>query len=210
MEPLPGTVRLTRSLQGIELYFPPLRDPAAALMLALFGISCFIPGLFAAVAVAPLAESGPAGMLSIMLMSIFILPFIAFGLLFVMLAVYQVANSLTVRVTEAEIRSQRRVFGMALRERRVTHADIAALNAVAVLRHRKPRENVSYYSLVVRTGSGAGLTMPEAHRTGRLAQFRNRKVTVAESLRGEALMEQVKTEIVKAGRLEHLLQKRDD
>jgi hypothetical protein len=208
MQPLPGTVRLTRSLQGIELYFPPLRDPAAALMLALFGISCFIPGFFAAMAVAPLAESGPAGMLSIVLMSIFILPFIAFGLLFVTLAVYQVANSLTVRVTEAEIRSQRRVFGMALRERRVTRADIAALDAVAVLRHRKPREDVSYYSLVVKTRSGAGLTV--ARRTGRLARFRNRKVTVAESLRGEALMGQVKTEIVKAGRLEHLLQKRDE
>lgn len=208
MQPLPGTVRLTRSLQGIELYFPPLRDPAAALMLALFGISCFIPGFFAAMAVAPLAESGPAGMLSIVLMSIFILPFIAFGLLFVTLAVYQVANSLTVRVTEAEIRSQRRVFGMALRERRVTRADIAALDAVAVLRHRKPREDVSYYSLVVKTRSGAGLTV--APRTGRPARFRNRKVTVAESLRGEALMGQVKTEIVKAGRLEHLLQKRDE
>jgi hypothetical protein len=186
MQPLPGTVRLTRSLQGIELYFPPLRDASAALMLALFGISCFIPGFFAAVAVAPLAESGPAGMLSMVLMSIFILPFIAFGLLFVMLAVYQVANSLTVRVTEAEIRSQRRVFGMGLSERRVTRADIAGLDAVAVIRHRKPREDVSYYSLVVKSRS-------------------TRPVTVAESLRGEALMGQVKAEIVKAGRLEHLM-----
>lgn len=211
MQPLPGNVvRLTRSLQGMELYFPPLRDPVAAAMLALFGISCFIPGFFAAVAVAPLAKSGPAGMLSLVLMSIFILPFIAFGVLFVVLAVYQVANSLTVRVTEAEIRSQRRVFGMMLRDQRVASANIAAIDAVAVLRHRKPREDVSYYSLVVKPRSGAGLTMPEAHRTGRIVQFRNRKVTVAESLRGEALMEEVKAEIVRTARLEHLLQKRDE
>lgn len=210
MQPLPGNVvRLTRSLQGMELYFPPLRDPVAAAMLALFGISCFIPGFFAAVAVAPLAESGPAGMLSIVLMSIFILPFIAFGVLFVALAVYQVANSLTVRVTEAEIRSQRRVFGMMLRDQRVASANIAAIDAVAAVRYWWPREEIGYYNLVAKTKSGARLTMKEARRTGRLAQYRNRKVTVAEGLRGEALMEQMKAEIVHAGRLEHLAKREE-
>ena len=197
-------VRLTRSYHGIEFYHPPLRAPAAAGALALFGVAGFIPGCFAAMAVAPLSESGAAGMLGIWLMSIFILPFVAFGVLFVAMAVYLVANSLTVSVTASEIRSLRRVFGIALRERRVARDDITALDAVAALRNRWPGVDTVYYSLVARTRSGAGLTMKEAYRTGRLAQFRNRNITVAESLRGEALMEQVKAEIIQAGRLEHL------
>jgi hypothetical protein len=209
MPPLPGdVVRLTRFPQGIELYFPPLRTPGAALALALFGVACFIPGFFAAIAVTPLAESGPAGVLAIWLMSIFILPFIAFGVLFLALAVYQVANSLAVRVTEAEIRSLRRVFGIALRERRIANADIAALDAVTILRHRRPREEASYYSLVVRASGLGGLTMREARRAGRLAQFRDRNITVAESLPGEELMEAVKAEIVKVGRLERLVSRK--
>jgi hypothetical protein len=209
--PLPGNVvRLTRSYQGIELYFPPLRTPGPALALALFGGACFIPGLFAAIAVAPLAAAGAAGMLAIWLMSIFILPFIAFGVLFVVLAVYLVANSLRVMVTDSEIRSLRRVFGIALRERRVPRADVAALDAVAVMRYRWPRDDVPFYSLVVRTKSGAGLSMQDAYRTRRLAQFRNRNLTVAESLRGDELMEQVKAEIVRAARIERLTEKGGD
>ena len=188
-EPLPGdVVRLTRTVQGIELYFPPLRTPGATLALALFGVACFIPGFFAAIAVTPLADSGPSGALAIWLMSIFILPFIAFGVVFLALAVYQATNSLAVRVTGAEIRSLRRVFGIPLRERCIASADIAALDTITVLRHRRPREEASYYTLVARTGG--------------------RKITVAETLRGEALMERVKAEIAKAGRLEHLLEMR--
>lgn len=203
-------VRLTRSHHGLELYFPPLRNPGAALMLALFGVSCFIPGFFATIAVAPLSEYGPGGMIAIWLMSIFILPFIAFGLSFVALAVYQVANSLTVIVTDAEIRSQRRIFGIALRERRMLTADITALDALTSMRYRWPREEISYYNLVAKTKSGAGLTLMEAYRTGRLAQLRSRKVTVAESLRGEALMEQMKAEIIGAARLERLATRKEE
>jgi hypothetical protein len=184
--PLPDDiVRLNRSSQGVDLYFPSWRNAGAAVALALFGIACFIPGAFAAIAITPLATSGPAGELAIWLMSIFILPFIAFGVLFLALAVYQVANSLAVSVTQSEVRSLRRIFGVPLPERRVATGEIAALDALTVVRHRRPREDASYYSLVART--------------------RDRKVTVAESLRGETLMEQVRTEIAKAGRLEHLL-----
>ncbi|HKA43408.1 MAG TPA: hypothetical protein VKF40_15620 [Burkholderiales bacterium] len=205
--PLPAhTVRLTRLPEGIELYFPPLRTPGAALALALFGAACFIPGFFAAVAVAPLAETGASGVMAIWLMGPFIVPFIAFGVLFSALSVYLVANSLTVVITSLEIRSLRRVFGFALSERRILGADVAALDVVAVLRYRWLRNDTPFYNLVVRSRNGAGLTMSQAYRTRRLAQFRNRRVTVAESLRGEAMMEQVKREIVNAGCFERLLQ----
>jgi hypothetical protein len=181
-----------------------MRTPGAAAALALFGAACLVPGFFAAIAVAPLAISGAPGLLAVWLMSIFILPFIAFGILFIVLALYLVGNSLTVAVTESEIRSQRRVLGIAQRARRVERADIAALDAVPVLRYRWPRDDVPFYSLVVRTKSGAGLTLRGAYLTGRLAQFHNRNVTVAESLRGDALMEQVRGEITRAARLPQL------
>jgi hypothetical protein len=80
-------VYLTRLPDGIELYFSPFREAGAALWLGLFGMACLIPGLFAALALAPLAVSNAAGMIAIWLMSIFILPFIAFGMLFLTLAV---------------------------------------------------------------------------------------------------------------------------
>jgi hypothetical protein len=98
-------VYLTRHPQGIALYFRPFRRPGATLSLALFGIACLIPGLFAALALAPLVFSGASGMVAIWLMSIFILPFVAFGVLFVALAAYRLSNSLTVTVTASEIRS---------------------------------------------------------------------------------------------------------
>jgi len=187
MPPLPGNiVRLARSPQGITLYFPALRNLGAALMLALFGLSCFIPGFFASIAIAPFADYGPGGMIALWLMSIFIMPFIGFGMLFVALAVYQVSNSLSVSVTAAEIRTRRRVFGISLGERRVASAEVAALEAMSALRYRLPREATTHYQLVVRTKRG------------------NRKVTVAESLPGEALVERVQTEIVQAARLDHL------
>lgn len=197
-------VRLTRSRQGIELYFPPLRTPGVALALALFGAACLAPGLLAAAAVAPASGSDSAGMLAFWLMSIFILPFVVFGMAFIALAVYLLANSLSVQVTESGIVSARSIFGLPLGERRVARADIAVLEAATPLRYRELRAEAPYYSLVVRTRSGMGLTLREAYRAGRLDHYRNRIVTVAEGLRGEALMERVRSEILKAGRLAHL------
>lgn len=199
-----GVVRLTRSVRGIELYFPPLRTPGAALALALFGAASFAPALFAAAVVAPASGSDTAGLLAFWLMSIFILPFVVFGMAFIALAVYLLANSLSVQVTESGIVSARSVFGLPLGERRVARADIAVLEAATPLRYRELRAEAPYYSLVIKTKSGMGLTLREAYRTGRLDHYRNRIVTVAESLRGEALMERVRSEILKAGRLAHL------
>jgi DNA-binding IclR family transcriptional regulator len=103
--PLPAdTAQLTRVPRGIELFFPPLRTPGAALGLALFGAACFIAGSFAAILVAPLAQTGPSGAMALWLMSIFIIPFMVFGVVFPLLAVYTIANSLTVIVTESQIR----------------------------------------------------------------------------------------------------------
>lgn len=188
-------VRLTRLPDGIELYFPPLRSPGAALSLGFFGVACLIPGLFATAVVAPLSGSGAASMLAIWLMSIFILPFVAFGVLFLVVAGYRLVNSLTVVVTGSHIRTLRRILGVPVRKEGVWQADIAALDAVASARDRWLGEGVPLYDLVVRTRTGAGAAAPGA------APRRDGSVKVAESLRGEDLMERVRAEIAAAARL---------
>jgi hypothetical protein len=80
-----------------------------------------------------------------------------------------------------------------LREQRVLNADVTALDAVAPKRYRWPRQEVPYFSLVARTRGSA-----------------RSSITLAEGLRGEDLLEQVKAEVVRAGRLEHLRESPDE
>src|SRR4030095_4587097 len=176
--------------------------------LALFGLSCLIPGLVAAIIIVPLAESGPAGMLSVVLMSVFILPFIVFGLVFIGLAVFQLVNSLTVRVTESEICIERRVLGMMLRGRRVASASIVAIEPVAAARYWWSQREQRRCSFVPRR---RGVLLPLARDprgVNEPAPHRDRKITIAENLRGETLMDEVRSAIVKSARLERLAQAR--
>jgi hypothetical protein len=202
-------VRLTRSEQGLELYFPPLRDPVASLTLALFGLSCLIPGLFAAMIVVPLTESGPAGLLSVVLMSVFILPFVVFGLVFIGLAVFQLVNSLTVRITESQICIERRVLGMMLRGRRVASASIVAIEPVAAARYWWSQSEKPRFSLVATTRECGLRLAPDTRGVNEPAPHRDRKITIAENLRGETLMDEVRSAIVKSARLERLAQARE-
>ena len=192
-------VRLARLPDGIELYFPPLRAPGAALSLALFGVACLIPGVFAAVAVVPLSASGAAGMLAIWLMASFIVPFIVFGVLFLAVAAYRLANSLTVVVTSTHALTVRRVLGIAVRKRHVAHADICALEAIPTRRYRWLRDRLALYDLVVRTRTGGGHAVQAALCAG---QSRQQDITVAEGLQGEELMETIRAEIATAARLD--------
>jgi hypothetical protein len=147
-------------------------------------------------AVAPLGGSGPAGMLALWLMSIFILPFIVFGVLFLAIAAYRLTNSLTVSVTPFELNTVRRVLGIAIKKRRVARAELLALEAVPSRRYRWLRDDDTYYDLVVKTKAG-----PPPATAGGDARTCCPAVTVAESLRGEKLMEAVKAEVAAAANL---------
>src|SRR5688572_29738285 len=89
-----GGVQITRTAEGVELYFPPFRMPEVALALAAFGvIAAVIPGV-AVLALAPSAAANAASLLSATLIAGFVLPFLAFGVLFVALSFYMAANAL--------------------------------------------------------------------------------------------------------------------
>ncbi|MBI3935466.1 MAG: hypothetical protein HY323_00675 [Betaproteobacteria bacterium] len=197
--------RLVRTPLGIELYFPPLRNPGSALTIAGFGVACFAPALLAGYIVWPGQDADAGGWVAFWLMSIFVFPLAAVGALLVMLGTYLLANSLTVTVTESAITATRRVLGVRLSQKRVERADVVAIEPEVSLRLRTLRGETPYYSLALTTKSGASLTMREACRTGRLAQFAKRKLIVAESLPGEPLAERVRASIVDTARLHDLV-----
>ena len=177
--PVPSTVRsartvhVTRTAEGIELYFPPGRMPEVALPLAVFGIvAAAIPAL--AIAAFVPGPQDASSVLSAVLLSAFVLPFVAFGAIFVLLAVYMVANTLRVRVDDAGIETTRSVFGIVTRRRRVAHADIGSLEAQIASRFQSLFSAEPVYLLLARDMS------------------RRRRLVVAETLVGEALMKDVK------------------
>jgi hypothetical protein len=172
--PAANTVRITSTPEGIELYFPPLRMPEVALPLALFG---FIATVLPAVAIAALlpALAGTTGMVSAVLMAAFVVPFGIFGAAFVLTAVYMLCNALLVRVDREAINTARLLFGTVVRRYRIARSDIASVEPEIASRYQSLFSSSPVYQLVARDAA------------------RGMRIVVAETLRGDALMEQVKT-----------------
>jgi hypothetical protein len=168
-------VRLAHTHDGIELYFPPLRMPQTALALGMFGLLAIVLPAYATVALIPAGGSDAHGLLALVLIGSFVAPFLVFGTAFIALAIYMLGNSLTVRVSATTIGTVRRVFGIALRQREMQRADIAAIEPEIAARYQNAFAVEPCYRLVAQ------------HRLGR-----GRGLVVAESLTGEPLMARVK------------------
>jgi hypothetical protein len=176
--PLPRRlVRLRRTSAGIELYFPPLRCPEVAIPLALFGALAFALPALGAGALLPSALASTAGAMTAVLVGVFIAPFAVFGAVLVIQALYMLAHSLRVEVGRHGITSAVFVLGVPLPARHLARADVAVIVPRILTRHQSVFTTQPIYQLVA---SNADHT---------------RGVTVAASLRGEALMLQVKTVI---------------
>jgi hypothetical protein len=167
------TVRITRTPNGVELYFPPMRMPEVALPLATFGI---IATLLPAVAIAALLPSlaDATGMVSAVLVASFVLPFAIFGAAFVVLAVYMFCNALLVRVDPHAIDTARVLFGIVVRRRKIIRNDITAIESEIASRYQSLFSSDPVYQLVARDAQ------------------RSRRVVVAETLKGESQMEVLK------------------
>lgn len=166
------TVRLTHTPRGIELYFPPLRMPEVALPLALFGIIAIVLPTIAIAALLP-SLLGASGMMSTILMAGFVVPFGIFGVTCVALAFYMLVNALVVRVDSDTIQTVRLVLGIVVRRHRLEREGIVSLESEIASRYQSLFNSHPVYQLVAR----------DAART---------RVIVAETLTGDALMEQVK------------------
>jgi hypothetical protein len=174
-------VRLSQRGDAIELYFPPLRAPVAALALGFFGVVCVALPLLAVPGALPVTGGSAAhGLLVIALLGAFVVPFPVFGAVFVAIAVYLAANSLTVTVSPSAIRTVRRVFGLKFSERELKRPEIAALEAQAAARYQNVFNAEPNFRLVAR------------HAT-----LLKNDLVVAESLRGEAMTAQVQALIAR-------------
>lgn len=160
---------------GIELYFPPLRAPEIAAMLGMFGVVCILLPLLAIFSLLAAGGSPAYGLLTIALVGSVVAPFPIFGAVFVGLAVYLLANSLTVTITSSAIRSVRSIFGMRLRRREIDCRDIAAVEERIAAKFQNLFSAAPQFELIARHA-----TQPEL------------SVVVAENLAGEAMMAQVR------------------
>jgi hypothetical protein len=142
-------VQVNQTPYGIELYFPPLRTGYGPLALAFFGALCIIMPLLALPVLIP-AGSDAGGLLSAAVIGIFIVPFPAFGAVFVVLAVDALANTLRVNVSPARIVTVRRVFGIALQRHEIACADIAAIELRPAPRYQNVFNTGARFRLVAR------------------------------------------------------------
>jgi hypothetical protein len=178
-----NTVRLTRSNGVVELYFPPLRTPGVAAALGAFGLIATALTAIAIAALLPGTIAHGSGLIDAVLVAGFIVPFAFFGVAFVVLAMYMACNALLVRIDREAIATWRILFGIAIRRSRMAWSEIATIEPRIAARHQSVFSSETIYELVA---------LNEGH-TGRLV--------VAESLRGEALMEQVRALIDEAGNM---------
>ena len=167
------TVRVTRTPGGIELFFPPLRMPEVALPLALFGVIATTLPAFTIAALLP-SLAGATGLVSGVLLAAFVLPIGIFGAAFVLLALYMLTNALRVRADSEVVETARFLFGIVVRRRRIARSNIASLEAEIASRYQSLFSSEPVYQLVARDAA------------------RSRRIVVAETLTGNAIMEQVK------------------
>ena len=166
-----------------ELNFPPLRDPRVALPLAAFGlIACALAAIGAGVMLSG-ALSNTAGLLGAMLMVGFVAPLGVFGAIFVALAIYMVCNGLSVRVGDDGIETRRTLFGVPVARNRIGKSELRTIEPEIASRYQSLFDTEPVYLLVARDAP------------------RRMRVIVAESLRGEARMAEVRRVIERAAGL---------
>jgi hypothetical protein len=184
----PDGPRLTRTPRGLELHYPPLRQPGTALLLFLFGaLAIAIPAIGLAV-LWPQGRPDAASVVGLVLFGTFAVPFLFFGALFTLLALGLAAGSLTVDVTARGLVATRRLFGIVTSRRELAREDIAALDAEPTARYQRTGSARPVFRLVARSRAA-----------GRIDDHRNRRVIAGDSLKGEDTVA-----AVRAVMLEHL------
>jgi hypothetical protein len=167
-------VRVRQLPQGLEFYFPPFRNLGAAAGFGAFGTLSIALAVAAAAGLGLTDSLGAQGWLVIILVGGFALPILAFGVVFIALAAYLLANSLTVMVRPDHIATVRRLFGLTLSRRTLFCADIPAVEPLIPARFQNQFSAEPHYQLIARSRNPAQANL-----------------VIAESLPGRAAMEQM-------------------
>lgn len=173
---LPGGANFSveRTPSGVALVFPVLRAPGAALGLLAFAALCGLMPALGLGALLPLESGNAAAFVSLALIGGFAAPFIIACVVFALLAIYQLGNSLRVEIDAQGVRSERRLFGYLTKRRMLAHADIADIEPRASARFQNLFSSVPRYALIAR------------HREARAGDL-----IIAEDLAGAAMMQAV-------------------
>lgn len=174
-------VRLTPTPEGFELHFPPLRNRGAAVGFGVFGALSVALPVAAAAGLGIIEGPGAFGWLAIVLVGGFALPLLAFGVVFLALAAYLLANSLTVTVGANRIATVRRLFGVTLYHRTLRYAEVAAVVPLSAARLQNRFSAEPRFQLVARSRTPG-----------------QRDLVIAESLPGRAAMERLATRLASA------------
>ena len=160
-----------RTASGITLEFPVLRVPGVALGLGGFALLCGLMPALGLSALLPLESANAAALLSLALIGGFAAPFILASLVFALLALYLIANSLRVEIDAQGVRSERRVFGRVTKLCAIARADIVEIEPRIGARYQNVFSSTPRYTLVAKHRAAGG-----------------KDVVVAEDLLGQALM----------------------
>ena len=127
-------------------------------------------------ALLPLENAKASTLLSLALIGGFAAPFILASIVFALLAIYLLVNSLRVDISTAGVRTERRVFGRVTQLRTIAIADVAGVEPRIGARYQNLFSSTPRYALIAK------------HFTDR-----RKDVVIAEDLAGQALMIEVRT-----------------
>jgi hypothetical protein len=164
------------SAHGLTLHFPVLRAAGAAAGLIVFSLLCGLMPALGISALLPLESANASAMVSLALIGGFAAPFMLASIVFAVLAIYLLANSLHVNVSAEGVRTERRVFGRLTQRCEIARADIAGV---------EPRISARYQNVFSAT--------PRYALIATRARERGKDVVVAEDLAGQPLMIEVRT-----------------
>ena len=158
-----------------------LRARGVALGLGAFAVLCGLMPALGLSALLPLESANASALLSLALIGGFAAPFIVASIVFALLAIYLLANSLRVEINAAGVRTERRVFGCVTQLRTIAVADVAGVEPRIGARYQNLFSSTPRYALIAK------------HCTDR-----RKDVVIAEDLAGQALMIEVRTLICTA------------
>lgn len=165
-----------RTPQGVVLRFQVLRAPGAALGLLLFAVICGLMPAIGLSALLPLDSANASALVSLALIGGFAAPFIFASIVFALLAIYLLANSLRVEVTAAGVSTERRVLGYVTKRCALARADIADIEPRISARYQNIFSATPRYTVIAKHGSG-----------------RSNDVVLAEDVFGQAQMIDIHT-----------------
>ena len=171
-----GAMHVRAHGRDVELYFPPLRTAGSALMLALFGAACGFIGCAAISGLLNSGDSAATSALALAFAGVFALPLAGLGVLFIAIAAWAVVNSLTVQVSPAGVRTERRCLGFSVARRAMPRDDISALDVQFAAKYVGVFGPARYYRMIARS--------------------RSQSLLVADTLKGSATAENVRKLII--------------